>query len=212
MGVKMKVLKRNQVIIFVLALMLVTAGYLSSTDNMESEMVSGNEIDNTSTIGDATLVNGGALVNNDDNINEIIESNIVLENSKLENNVVQTSTNKTKEEDTYFASSRLQRDTMYSQMLESYQKMIDSTSITGEQKAIAQNEITKINNNKNAIMIAENIIKTKGFDDIVIFINNDSISAVVKADKLLAEDIAQIQNVIGRELKADIENIHISSK
>lgn len=205
----MKVLKRNQIIIFLLALMLVTAGYLSTTSNQDWLQTSvstsynntnvANIVDDSATIGDATFVNGGVLVENED------------ENTIL-NNTIDTSNTNINEEDNYFSDSKLQRDTMYSQSLDSYQKMLDSTTISSEQKAIAQNEITRINNEKNAIMISENLIKTKGFEDIVIFINGDSINAVIKSDKLSQEEIAQIQNVLSRELNSDISNIHISNK
>ena len=36
------------------------------------------------------------------------------------------------------------------------------------------NEITKINNTKNAIMISENLIRTKGFNNCVILVNDGS--------------------------------------
>lgn len=101
---------------------------------------------------------------------------------------------------------------MYSQMLETYQKLLESTSISQEQKAISEQEITKINQTKNAIMICENLLSTKGFTDAVIFVNDTSISVVVRADKLEQEQIAQIQNIISRELKVDVSNIHISNK
>lgn len=201
----MKVLKRNQIIIFILALMLVTAGYLSTTTNQDWIQTSTSIKDNTnasndtSTIGDATFVNGGALVEND-------EENII------DNNIINTVSTEVIQEDNYFSNSRLERDSMYSQNLDSYQKMLDSTTVSSEQKAIAQNEITRINNEKNAIMIAENLIKTKGFEDIVIFINGSSINAIVKSDKLSQEEIAQIQNILSRELNSDISNIHISNK
>ncbi len=204
----MKVLKRNQIIIFILALMLVTAGYLSTTSNQNLLQTSvstnynntnvANNVDDSSTIGDATFVNGGVLVENEDL-------------NMISNNTVSTNTKST-EVDDYFSNSKLQRDSMYSQSLDSYQKMLDSTTISSEQKAIAQNEITRINNEKNAIMISENLIKTKGFEDIIIFINGDSINAVIKSDKLSQEEIAQIQNILSRELKSDISNIHISNK
>lgn len=167
---------------------------------MTSSNVSGNDTTNVASIGDATLVNGGALVDNDE-----------LENYTSTNNSVQQTSVKETEDD-YFSASRLERDNMYSQQLDSYQKMIDSTTITNEQKAIAEKEIKRINDNKNAIMIIENLVKTKGFKDIVVFINGDSINAVVKAEKLGAQEIAQIQNIISRELSADISNIHISNK
>lgn len=208
MEVFMKVLKRNQIIIFLLALMLVTAGYLSTTSNHNLLQTSvstnynntnvANSVDDSSTIGDATFVNGGVLVENEDL-------------NMISNNTVSTNTKST-EVDDYFSNSKLQRDSMYSQSLDSYQKMLDSTTISSEQKAIAQNEITRINNEKNAIMISENLIKTKGFEDIIIFINGDSINAVIKSDKLSQEEIAQIQNILSRELKSDISNIHISNK
>ena len=195
----MKVLKRNQIIIFILALMLVTAGYLSTTTNQDWIQTSVSTKDNTnisndtSTIGDATFVNGGALVENED------------ENVISNNNVNTSTSTGTTQEDDYFSDSKLERDSMYSQSL-------DSTTVSSDQKAIAQNEITRINNEKNAIMIAENLIKTKGFEDIVIFINGDSINAIIKSDKLSQEEIAQIQNVLSRELNSDISNIHISNK
>ena len=114
--------------------------------------------------------------------------------------------------DDYFDNSKLERDKMYSQMLETYQKLLESTSISQEQKAISEQEITKINQTKNAIMIAENLISTKGFADSVIFVNDTSISVVVKAETLKAEQIAQIQNIISRELKVEVSNIHISNR
>ena len=167
---------------------------------MTSSNVAGNDTTNVASIGDATLVNGGALVDNDE-----------LENYTSTNNSFQQTSVKETEDD-YFSASRLERDNMYSQQLDSYQKIIDSTTITNEQKAIAEKEIKRINDNKNAIMIIENLVKTKGFKDIVVFINGDSINAVVKAEKLGAQEIAQIQNIISRELSADISNIHISNK
>ena len=114
--------------------------------------------------------------------------------------------------DDYFATSKLEREKMYSQMLETYQKLLESTSISGEQKAISEQEITKINQTKNAIMIAENLLSTKGFENSVIFVNDISVSVVVKAKELKEEQIAQIQNIISRELKVDLSNIHISNK
>ena len=61
-------------------------------------------------------------------------------------------------------------------------------------------------------MIAENLIKLKDFDDVLILVNDDSVNVVVKALDLSQDQIAQIQNIISRELKAELNNIHISTK
>ena len=61
-------------------------------------------------------------------------------------------------------------------------------------------------------MICENLIKTKGFEDVVIFVNGDSISVIVEDEQLSPAEVAQIQNIISREMSAKVENIHISNK
>ena len=101
---------------------------------------------------------------------------------------------------------------MYSQTLETYQNMLNNANVSEEQKTIVTQEITKLNKEKNAIMICENLISTKGFDNCVIFVNTDSISVIVKAEKLKTDEIAQIQNIISREMGAKVENIHIMKK
>lgn len=192
----LKNIKSNQIILFVVALMLVSAGYLSYSMRgtpVSSNIVSENEV---SSIGDAQLVSS----------NNIIDSNSLNEMS------VATSSNSSSRIDDYFASSRLGRDTMYSQMIESYQNLLDNQNVSEEQKTVATQEITEINNTQNSIMICENLIKTKGISDVVIFVNDKSINVIEKADTLEQETIAQIQNIIAREMNAEIENIHISNK
>ena len=133
----------------------------------------------------------------------------MVTNNTINNQTTQTSS---KVSDEYFTTSRLGRDTMYSQMIDSYQKILDNDGISQEQKSIATSEISKINNTKNAIMISENLIKTKGFEDVVIFVNDKSISVILKGEDIEQNKIAQVQNIIARELNSDIENIHISNK
>ena len=101
---------------------------------------------------------------------------------------------------------------MYSQMLETYKNILNSNNSLETQKQSASEEIKKINDVKNSIMICENLIKTKGFDDVIVFVNNESISVIVEDEQLDAEEVAKIQNIISREMNAKVENIHISNK
>ena len=101
---------------------------------------------------------------------------------------------------------------MYSQMLETYQNILNSSNASETQKQSATQEITKINETKNGIMICENLLQTKGFKNSVVFVNGESISVIIGAEEIKQEEVAQIQNIVSRELKANIENIHISTK
>lgn len=203
----MKTIKKNQVIIFVTALMLITAGYLNYNANTENIQVSaeGVQDDVINKTVEAKLVNSNIETAEDANATANNTRNSIEE----ENDTVETSS---KSKDEYFATSKLGRDTMYSQMIESYQKIIDNNGISQEQKTVATTEIAKINTTKNAIMIAENLIKTKGFDDVVIFVNDKSVSVILKSEKVEKEQIAQIQNIVTRELNCNIEEVHISNK
>lgn len=220
----MKIIKKNQIIIFVIALMLITAGYLNYTTGDGEDLVATSSLvdsEEVAGIGDAKLVSSNVVDDRESSSNMVSDNTttntVTDEKSSVnssENNTVATSGTVTKEIDEYFTNSRLTRDTMYSQMIESYQKILDNTSISADQKAISQTEIKKINDLKNSIMICENLIKTKGFKDVVIFVNDTSISVIIKADaeEITGEGAAQIQNIVAREMKAEIENIHISSK
>ena len=115
-------------------------------------------------------------------------------------------------QDEYFQESKLSRDTMYSQTLETYQGILNNSNVSEEQKAIVTQEIAKLNEEKNAIMICENLMLTKGFEKCVIFVNVDSISVIVGVEELKSDEIAQIQNIISREMGAKVENIHIMTK
>lgn len=231
-------LKKNQVIIYVIALMLVTAGYLNYTTNTAEQVstqtameMEANDDMQIADIGDATLVNSEAVSENEvventtENVTENISNtngnatqetneNVTQDTNTIENHMDGTATeaNATVTTDEYFTKSKLERDTMYSQMIESYEKVLNSSNSLETQKQSATEEIKKINDTKNSIMICENLISTKGFANNIIFVNGDSISVIIGVEQLQQEEVAQIQNIISRELHAEIENIHISTK
>ena len=217
--VYMKILKRNQIVVAVIALMLVTAGYLNfANQNKESNLIptsSAADSELMAGIGDAQLVSANETTENKQTQNnETVQNteNVATTSNTQENTDSNTTKNTSVQEDSYFAQSRLDRDKMYSQMLDNYQKILETNNLSSEEKKTAQEEIKRINNEKNAIMIAENLIKTKGFQDIVIFVNNGNVTGVVQKDKLDEKDIAQIQNIITRELNVKTNKINISGK
>ena len=204
----MKILKRNQIIISVIALMLITAGYLNfANQKKESDLIPTSSVADSELmagIGDAKLVSANEVTDKNQFTNTETQANI-------ENNTSVTNNNETLE-DKYFNETRLEREKMYSQMLENYQKIIETDSLSGEEKKDAQEEIKKINDEKNAIMIAENLIKTKGFADVIIFKNNGNVTAIIKSDQLEEQAVSQIQNIITRELDVKVNQVNINSK
>lgn len=207
-----KGLKKNEVVIYAIALMLVTAGYFNYTANLENNSIetfseeSKNEVISDT---DNQIIENIAKTNNLEDENNIDkEDDDEIGDAKLvdSKSIVDNTSD-------YFVSTKLQRDTNYADTLSTYTKIIEDSSISDTQKSIAMKEITKINETKNAIAVCENLLSTKGFEHYVILVNNESINIVVKVDGgLTKQKVAQIQNIVSREFNSKLENIHITEK
>lgn len=221
----MKKQVRKQMILGVISAVFILTGYLNFQNITNEKLIASvNDDKNDERLGDVELVSSNSLIFSENIIdNKVVSKNQNEVENKIENKVEEE--NEVEKEnddgnrvenintnfsDDYFVKTRLDRENMYSKMLESYEKIINNDQITSDQKAIAVQEIDNINKYKNGIMISENLIKNKGFKDAVILINNNSVSVVVKKDMLVETDIVKIQNIIETKLGFKIENISIS--
>lgn len=218
--------KLKEISLVSFAVALVGIGYVNfaNNDNMSLETYA----KSTNSLGDVELVSSNAILvendsqatlsNVDNNIvnNEVqtdIESikeadKINSESSNSEEKVEETSGDVTN----YFTEVKLNRNIMYDEILETYQKMVDSNTISSEQKSIAVQEIEKLTKQKSSIAIAEELIKLKGFEDVAILVNDDNVNVIVRIAVLSKEQVVQIQNIITKELGVQVQNISISTK
>ncbi len=196
----------KQIILSCIAFSLILVGYLNYNYDQNNSIEVSSRTRNDINLGDVELVNSEPIEN----------SGAIVSNAELDisNQIVNDDNSTIKEEniDNYFEESRIQRDRMYSEMLETYQKLIDSSETPQDQKSIAAQEISNITSVKNGIMISENLIKNKGFENVIILVNNGKVSVVIKSSKLTQEQISQIQNIVQRELNIEVSNISISNK
>ena len=103
------IIKKNQLTILVLALMLITAGYLNYNDSVQTST-------ELADIGDATLVSSN-LSNSVTNQAESSNTTEMASSISTTKESVETNADVNNIEE-YFTASRLERDTMYSEMLE----------------------------------------------------------------------------------------------
>ena len=208
--------KLKEISLVSFAIILVGIGYINFA-NKEAMSVE-TYAKSTNSLGDVELVNSNAVLveNNDVGEVNIVNNENVINSSKnlIENNNVTVVnndiSNKTIVE--YFSEIKLNRDIMYDEILETYQKMIDSNSISSEQKSIAVKEIENITKQKSSISVAEELIKLKGFEDVVILINDNNVNVIIRIAHLTKAEVVQIQNIIMKELNVNVENISISTK
>ena len=201
----MKNFKKGEVAIYAIALMLVAAGYFNYSTfeqkTVETYAEDVSQIDEQSAnVGDAVLVSNNEVENTQNETqNMAVDTNTVTNDITTDTNTVTnditTDSNTTTDNTTvdtnattndvtdYYAGSKLDRDKMYAEMISNYETILNNTNASEAQKSIATQEITKINNTKNAIMIAENLILTKGFENCVIFVNEESVNIVVSVER-----------------------------
>ena len=192
MNFKFSVIKKNQILASMVVLMLIVAGYLNytydPTENFKEE-ITGVMSNN---LGDTLLVDSSSISTNIDNISKKIEAS-----------------GKVTTAEEYFASTRMERDNLFAEKKETYEKILSNSSIDNSQKEIATYEIAKINSQKNAISIAENLIKLKGYKDAVILQNEDSVNVVVISELLTDSQKSDIEQIIMNELKVTKDKIFI---
>lgn len=230
MSFNFTVIKRNQILAGAVTLMLVTAGYL----NYKYDPTKPYDVEITGMIeenlGDAVLVDYSVsddgttpvFQNNTDltylkvpkdnqtgSLESANSSNTNLENASNDVNINEKDEKVFKEIDDYFIATRIDRTNNYAEQIESYENILNSSNVNDEQKNKAQEEIEKINGIRNSIMIAENLIKLKGFEDAIILVNDNSINVVVASENLTSAEVAQIQSIIVNEFSIDIGNVHI---
>ena len=124
--------------------------------------------------------------------------------------------------DNYFEETKLERDRMYSEMIETYQKLIDTQETPEDQKAIAAQEISNITKTKNGIIYGyidyngkvliepkyESISRALEYekDDIYLIFMDNGKKGVIKNDKIVIKPRYQSINYY------DATNIFIVNK
>ena len=197
---KIKIIKKKEILLGILAIFFILVGFLSYNPVVKKEIEKISDVNNysESTLGEATLVSSNEVVEETEIQNET--------QNEVKNEVIEST------EKNYFLEAKMDRDNTYSENIEIYEKILENSNITNDQKVIAQNEISNISNERKVIQATENLIKMKGFEDVVIFKNNNGVSVIVRADVLQPEQVAQIQNIVEREFQIQGKNINITSK
>lgn len=190
----MKIMKRSQIAIISLSLMVMIAGYVNYKYNPEREENLGKSV----------------YVNSKDGF--MYSSVNIYEEENEENEVAETNNlYKQKEAEETLATFRANRNDMFSELKETYSKAVEANSTSAESKSEYQEKLDQLIKNKHAITVVEEIIKAKGIDDIVIVPTNENLNVIV-ADKeeITKEQIAMIQKVIEDELGFSADKITIS--
>lgn len=193
MKFRVRIIKKNQILTWGLIAVLVTAGYLNYTNDPNRIYMT--EVANNfePELGDAVFVDSNNLVTNTEDFMADIQ----------DHNFKTTSTE-------FFSENRINRNKVYAEQLEGYEKILKDNNSNESSLKFAQSEIIRINNEKNAIGVAESLIKAQEIEEVIILVNGESINVIVLEENLTEEKTTKIRDIVSIELVVPTENIHIT--
>lgn len=111
----------------------------------------------------------------------------------------------------FFTEYRLERERIRSERSDILRETIRLAK-SDDSRQKAQEAVLKLVVEKQRETEMENLIRARGFADALVFIRDNSVSAVIKAQSLTREDVLQIADTIGRVAGVRQEDITISAK
>jgi len=118
---------------------------------------------------------------------------------------IQTST----PEDDYFTTARLEKEKSRSAAMDIYRELISSPQSTSDVKEKAQGDLSASAKALENEAILENLIKAKGFDNVVVYISEGGANVIVKTTGLVPAQVAQIKDLVIEKTKITSEKIKI---
>lgn len=230
-----RIFKRNQVVLTLLAVMIAVAGYLNYTaDNTDADALTvsgtGTEGPELLEISDEDLLLENLAVSSTSQIvneasDEAAESNLEVGELQLTaadgESVVSGAdaiddtpgtailTNSSEILD-YVASVQLSREQTRAKNRETLQAIIDSENVEEAQKQSAIDSMVQLTETAEKETAAEALLAAKGYDNSIVYINEDSVDVVINRETLSDAERAQVEDIVKRKTEYTVDKIVIT--
>ena len=169
----MKKIKKNQVIITALAIMIAVAGYINYTGNL-SDIISVKDTKDASSDGVVIDENTGEIVNNDAEPDD---------NSLMEPGSVML-TSGSSVSDSIISEAKLNREQLRAKNKEMLMEIVNNESLDEAAKQAAVNKLADISDTSQKEIAAELLLEAKGFSNAVVSVTDGNVDVVINSTKL----------------------------
>lgn len=205
---------KKQIILACLTLILGVAVYINyavtPADNLTPkasqslEAIGGDE--KTENYGDTKFVNGEDMTQNKAEDNTA-ENNVSEAGNIIEEQQVDEQGDMSAEE--YFSQARLEKMTSHDNAVQTLQTIMGGGDLTEDEmvsKALEAVKLSKLIESEGNI---ESLVKSKGYEDCVVYLDGTNAKVVLKTEGLDAGEAASIKDIILSEVSVAPENIRI---
>ena len=226
-----KILKKNQIIVTALAVLIAVAGNLNYTDNYYSEygahiddsvsfQVYNNTYDSVYSQDNLSDENGeiksldgegldSSAENSGDNVNGENEKNDGTNQEETKEPGAAILTNGTSVS-SYMVQARLNREQTRSKNKETLLEVINNKDLEENQKKKAVTSMTELTKTTDMENTVETLLKAKGFEDVLVTITDKQVDVIVNDAEMDETKKAQIENVVKRKTGIAAKNITIT--
>lgn len=199
-----RLVKRNQIIIAALAVMIAVAGYLNYSGRLFGDAGTSEET-------------GSDLANQE--LLDISEEDAALTDGEAEGEVADAEVEGTpgeavltsSEAGSVVAEAKVSREQVRAKNKETLQAIIDDDSLTDEQKSDAVAQMVEITELAEQEVAVETLLASKGFTESVVSLTADSADVVVNQSSLSDAQLAQIEDIVTRKTNIAPASIVITS-
>lgn len=187
-----KNIKKNQVIITVLAVMIAVAGYINYSGNLQ-ELINSK---NTKEVSGNTITD---LASNDADggADQLVEpGTAVLTSSKVTTSMI--------------TQAKMNREQVRAMNKESLLEIVNNENLGDTAKADALQKINNIADAAEKEMAAELLLEAKGFTDSVVSIVDGSVDVVVNRVSISDTEKTQIEDIVKRKTNISADKITIN--
>ena len=170
--------------------------------------VAGNAVEGADVATDGTAVDGTAIAGNepsDGNQTDVAEA--TPEEDEIPGEAVFTSATGV----AMISEAKLLKEQTRAKNKETLLEIINSSGITDEQKQEAVDAMVEMTAIAEKEAAAEILLESKGFEDVVVSVNGDTVDVVVNEAVLDDAMRAQIEDIVKRKTEVAAENIIIST-
>ncbi|MFI3207864.1 MAG: SpoIIIAH-like family protein [Eubacteriales bacterium] len=201
------VIKKNQVVVTTLALMIAVAGYLNYSGEIFN--ITGDEV--LETTNDLTSQELLDISEEDITVEttteiESLDVDYTVESSETPGEAVLTSSTASE----FIASAKVSKEQVRASSQETLQSLIDNEQLTDEQRETALNELIAMTNIAELEVTIETLLEAKGFSEVVVTLTETSADVVVVQEDITDANLAQIEDTVTRSTDIAAEDIVIT--
>ncbi|MGL4363219.1 MAG: SpoIIIAH-like family protein [Cellulosilyticaceae bacterium] len=110
----------------------------------------------------------------------------------------------------YFAEEKMLREQARSSQIEQLTKFVEDNNVEKEQKAKAAENLLAIQKRIEKENASESLLRAKGFKDVFVRMDDDTIDVIVNKEEISDDEYAQIEEIVQRKTGCTVGQIKIA--